>query len=289
MSAATFRTEERLGLIVAVAAHIGLFAWLALWRPVAEVVEPPETVAVTLSEDVGLVATTPEPSADPAPAAAPMIGDSLPPPVAEPLPRPELRPDPPPLARAVPTPTRPVSKPTTRPTPPRRDPIADLLDRRPPGPKPTARPTGRPTTTPSGRPTGRPTGRPGGSAIGTDFLDGVAGARGAGQPLAQPGPAEVSSIRAQINKQLLGPWNACTVTGLDIQKLRAEVTFTLDRSGGVVSVNAPVVSGVTESNRPQVKRFGECAVRAVRQAAPFKLPPQYYDHWKTYKRPFRKE
>ena len=38
--------------------------------------------------------------------------------------------------------------------------------------------------------------------------------------------------------------------------------------------------GITDANRSQAARHAEQAMRAVRLAAPFDLPPQYYDAWK---------
>jgi len=289
MAAATLRNEERLGLIVALAAHIGLIAWLTLWRPSAEPLELPGKVSVTLSEEVAPVATTPQPSADPAPDAAPELGEGPPPPA--PLAQPEPQPAPQPVARAVPVPkpvTRPVQpppRPVTRSVqPPRRDAIADLLAQR----TPAARPTGRPAATPPPRTT--PSGRPGGARFADAFEKGIPGATGAGQPNAQPGPAQVSSIRGSINAKVRAPWNACAVTGLDVNKLRASVTFALDKQGRVTNVNEPQVTGITDANRAQASRFGECAVKAIRTAAPYaNLPVEFYDHWKTYKLNFRKE
>jgi hypothetical protein len=40
-------------------------------------------------------------------------------------------------------------------------------------------------------------------------------------------------------------------------------------------------SGITASNEAQKGRHAEQAIRAVRLAAPFKLPPELYDHWKV--------
>jgi hypothetical protein len=37
---------------------------------------------------------------------------------------------------------------------------------------------------------------------------------------------------------------------------------------------------VTDTNRAQASRHVEQAIRAVQLAAPFALPPQYYDAWK---------
>jgi hypothetical protein len=38
--------------------------------------------------------------------------------------------------------------------------------------------------------------------------------------------------------------------------------------------------GITDSNRPQAARHAEQAIRAVQLAAPFDLPPEFYDKWK---------
>jgi len=40
-------------------------------------------------------------------------------------------------------------------------------------------------------------------------------------------------------------------------------------------------SGITASNETQKGRHAEQAIRAIRLAAPFDLPPQFYDHWKV--------
>jgi hypothetical protein len=38
--------------------------------------------------------------------------------------------------------------------------------------------------------------------------------------------------------------------------------------------------GITDTNRAQADRHAEQAIRAVRLAAPFDLPEEYYDAWK---------
>ncbi len=97
-------------------------------------------------------------------------------------------------------------------------------------------------------------------------------------------------MRASINAKVLPPWNSCSVTGLDVERLRVRVAFSLDRQGRVTSVGNPAVTGITDSNRPQAARFGECAVRAVRAGAPYtNLPDEFYDHWKNYTLNFRKQ
>ena len=60
----------------------------------------------------------------------------------------------------------------------------------------------------------------------------------------------------------------------DDDKLRAisRATFTLVEQ-----------TGKTDSNRPQQQLHIEAAIRAVRAAAPFDLPEEYYDNWKFIK------
>jgi outer membrane biosynthesis protein TonB len=120
------------------------------------------------------------------------------------------------------------------------------------------------------------------------FNPGTLGASGK-QPTKNP-PAEAPSAQVQsswsssIGAKVRRPWNACTVSGLDAEKLTVSVRFTLDRFGEVASMEEPVVTGITEGNRPQVSRFKECAVRAIRVAAPFDhLPREFYDYWKSRK------
>jgi hypothetical protein len=75
MAQTAFRQEDGIGLAVAIAAHAALFALLVL-RPVSgDILMPPARIAVTLSDEVGLVSTSPDPFHDAAPDIAPTIGD----------------------------------------------------------------------------------------------------------------------------------------------------------------------------------------------------------------------
>lgn len=282
MAAATLRQQEGIGLIVALAAHGVLFTALALWQPKEEPIPLPQTVSVTLADETSLVATSPDPSADPAPATAPMAGDSLPPPAPEPLPTLEPRPVPQ-VSRVVPTPPRPAPRPVTRPTP-KRDPIAVLLDRRPnpaakPPPKSPTRTATRTTT--SG---GRPTERAGAPDFAGAFGKGVPGATGSSRaaPAAATG-AQKSSWSSLIGSKVLRFWNACSINGLEVEKLRVDVRFTLAADGSIQSIADPVVlpASITPANRTQVAPFKACAVKAIKLAAPFAgLPPEYHNDWK---------
>ena len=122
----------------------------------------------------------------------------------------------------------------------------------------------------------------GGSRIGDDFLKGLgSGDRAAtGSPAATFGPAEAASLRQAIARQIKPHWSA--PEGVDIEKLVTVVRFRLDRDGNLIG-NPTVVSqsGITPSNAAQKGRHAEQAIRAIRLAAPFDLPEQFYDQWKV--------
>lgn len=252
MASRALRTEERLPLMLAVAAHAALFVWLAWQRP-APPPPLPERMTVTLSDDLGPVSTSPEPKADPAPDTAPVLGETLPEP--EPVIRPEPRPSPAPLAKA-PAKASPRTAPEQPPkAPPRKG---------------------------------------GASDFDSAFAPGTPGAKGKDQtktpPAAAPSAQQQSSWSSSIGAKVRGPWNACAVSGLDAEQLVVTVRFTLDRFGEVATMEEPTVAGITDGNRPQAARFKECAVRAIRAAAPFDtLPHEYYDFWKARRLNFRKQ
>ena len=221
MSVLALRSEERLALIAALAAHGVLIGWLAWQRFTPPPV--PERMIVTLSDDYGPVSTSPEPSADPAP----------------------------------PVEAQPTKKPSADETSPKT--TKSKVD-----------------------------------AFEAAFAPGIKGAVGAQQtqasPAAAPSAQQVSSWSSSIGARVRAPWNACAVSGLDAEKLVITVRFTLDRSGAVATMEEPTVAGITDSNRPQVDRFKECAVRAIRTAAPFdNLPTEYYEYWKSRRLNLRKQ
>jgi len=56
----------------------------------------------------------------------------------------------------------------------------------------------------------------------------------------------------------------------------------LARDGSVTAVEVLRTTGITESNRGQVKLHQEAAMKAVRLASPFAgLPAEFYDVWNT--------
>lgn len=287
MTRSAIRSEEAIGLVAAVAVHVGL-VWVLMTRPAPQPLLPPvEKMTVTLSDDVGLTSTSPEPSAQAAPDEAPVLGE---PPAPEPEPAPVRKVEPPRPEPVRPVPPKPVVKasPVPRasaaPRPSasaRPDPIGSLA-RRTPQAQPAktgqkASPAPRPSASAS------PRAQAGGSRIGNDFLRGVPGARASGPAQAAPaaaiGPAVRSALAGEISRRLKPRWAA--PQGIDADKLVTFLTWNLNRDGTLAG--APRVirqDGINEANRAQAQRHAEQAVRAVQLAAPFTLPPEYYDAWK---------
>lgn len=263
MAVADLRSEERIGLILAVMAHAGLLALLVLHPPNPPTIPPPERMTVTLSDNVGLTSTSPEPQAKAAPDMAPLIGEvPEPEPAAQPLPQPV--PIPTPQPRVVPAP-----EPKPKPIP-----------RAVPSPKPVAKPSAAPAPRVSQNP---PVKKPGASRIGSDFLPGVPGAQASGAsrnpPAAAIGPAVQSALAGAISRQLKPRWAA--PQGAEAEKLVTILAWSLNRDGSLAGTPRVVrQEGITDANRPQAPRHAEQAVRAVQLAAPFDLPEQYYDAWK---------
>lgn len=273
---ATLTREEYVGLGVAVVLHLALGAFLVLHDSTPPMRASPERIDVSLATDVSLEATAPDPSAEPAAAYAPTLAEvpapepaepdvtspverTVQPPVEQPAPRPTARPTQAPQPRPT---ARPSARPTQRPTS-----------------QPTSRPTPRATSTPAPTPSTRPTS--GGSRIGADFLEGTSDAEGtSGSPAAVVGPAQQASIAQAIIRQLRPHW--APPSGVDVDKLTTVVRFRLNRDGTLAG-NPEVLrtTGDNDSNRNQVARHREQALRAVRLAAPFNLPEQYYSGWRV--------
>ena len=240
---AHLRREERLGLGVAMVAHVSLFAAL-LWHASREpaVVPPAERMSVSLAEDVSLESTAPDPSDVSQAAVAPV-----------------LAPEPEPAPQPVPT------------SDPVRRPVERTIERPTPRPSPTQRPEPRQTSQPAG-----------GSRLGDDFLRGAgSGDRSdAGSPAAVAGPAEQASIASAMIRQIKPHWSA--PQGADAELLVTILDWDLNPDGSLRGRPRLVRQlGINDSNRPQAALHAERAIRAVQLAAPFRLPEEYYNVWKS--------
>lgn len=260
MALANLRSEERIGLGVAAAAHIALGIALALQPARGDNFPIPERMVVSLAENVALTSTAPNPSAEDAQAAvAPTLSDE-PASISEPAP-----------ATIAP----PIERPAVRPAPVRRQ-----AARPRPAPRATAQPRPRATSQP--KPTPRETS--GASRIGTDFLPGsgtAARRNNGGLPASQIGASAKASLVSAISRQIIPHWQGKAPQGVDAEKLVTVLSFSLNVDGSLKG--RPKIrrqTGITDGNRLQAGRHGELAVRAVQLAAPFDLPSQYYQAWK---------
>jgi len=141
--------------------------------------------------------------------------------------------------------------------------------------------TRRVTPTPAPRPT--PTREAGGTRMGADFLPGAGTSERSdnrGAPAATFGAAERASLLQAITRQLKPHWSA--PQGVDAERLVTVLAWELNPDGSLNGRPRVVrQAGITDSNRPQASLHAERAIRAVQLAAPFDLPDQFYNSWKS--------
>ena len=123
----------------------------------------------------------------------------------------------------------------------------------------------------------------GGSRLGADFLHGVTSQSSSGKAKTAPGqsvgPAVKQALGSAIGRQLKRFWRV--PQGVDTDQLVTFVAFDLNRDGTLAGTPRVIrQEGVNENNRLQAGLHKENAIRAVQLAAPFDLPPEYYDAWK---------
>jgi hypothetical protein len=317
MASTGLRGEERTGLILAAAAHLGLLLLLVLRPHPTPPVNPPPRIEVSLSPEVALKSTSPQPDVAAAPEVAPELGQPAPPqpivqpapPEPRPLPQPAPLPQPEPVARPEPSPQpaprpqpkpspRPVAKPSPKPEPkpaPAKHPAkaeakpspapakhVSKSEAKPAKPAEHSKASAAENASPSHAEQAKPNARAGASRIGSDFLKGVSGAEAdkkMGTPAEEAGPQVRSALAGAVARQLKPNWQS--PAGVDIDKLAATVEWSLNKDGSLDGEPRVVsLTGVNDANRPQADRYKEMAIRAVRVTAPFSLPPQYYSAWR---------
>jgi outer membrane biosynthesis protein TonB len=263
---------EATGFGVAFAGHAALLAALSLGLATARV--PPlqqDPIEVSFVDEVGLESTAPTPSAEaPAPRLAEIEGPveplpAPPAPVIEPAPVPAVRPTPQPQPKLVPQPKA-VARPQPKAVPQQKA----VARPQPARPAPAAKQV--PAKSTQTRSTGRLKG------LLSGLSDGDTNSRSTTPPAKAAGPAVQASLARAVREQLKPHWKA--PTGADAEQLRTQLSIWLSPNGSVTRIEVIGTTGQTSSNRPQVKLHQEQAVRAVRLAAPFRLPAEYYDSWK---------
>ena len=279
---------EKIGLGIATAAHVLLFGvlstgFLSTPNPL-KLNSPP--IDVSIVDEIALKSTAPKVSFEPPPPSqAPEKGptdegraEPAPAPEPEPIPAPA----PPKAAPAKPKAISPAPKPKPAPKTPAAAPKPT-----PAKEKPKATPQKPAATAGKGK-----TERPKGSLLGPDFLKGIQAEspskpKANATPAAAIGPAQKAALDAEIRRQIKPYWKA--PTGADAEQLRTFVIVTLNKDGSIAGTpEVDDTTGQTASNRSQVPLHQEQAVKAIRLAAPFKLPADLYDSWRSLRISFDK-
>lgn len=263
MTGIALRRDEGLALLAALAAHAALVLVLAL-QPASTPLPPPERMTVTLSDEVGLTSTSPEPAAPAAADEAPELGEDAAPPPPTPVPP---QPAPTPAPRPAPVPQPKAAAQPAKPAPAKAQPAKVAAVQPAPA---KAAPAKAPV-------------RPGASRIGDDFLKGTPGGTAKAPPGPPPaaaaGPAVRSALAGAISRQLKPKWVA--PQGAEAELLVTILTWDLNADGTLAGSPRLVrQEGITAANRAQAQRHVEQAIRAVRLAAPFNLPDEFYPAWK---------
>lgn len=267
---------EQTGLGVALVGHAALFGALSLGLLSAPELPKLDSqpVEVTLATEADLQSSAPAP-APPAPSQPEPI-------VPELAPAPILAAPPPPL----------IEKPQPKPEP---KPVVKLEPAPKPKPKLEAKP--KPVTVAKPDPEARR--RPGlSSSIVANLNDPPSRAKPvrpgkAAPPAAAPAePAGVSAaamtgaqkagLNSLIYTQLRPHWRP--PSGADAELLITRLSVRLNKDGSLAADPEVITQdGINDSNRAQAKLHADRAIQAVRRAAPFNLPAQYYDGWKWLK------
>lgn len=238
---------DTIGLGIAGAGHVLLFAALsASWLAADPLTLDSAPIEISITDEVALQS------------AAPKIADAPPPPSGADD------------AVAAPDPVPPA--------PAARDAVPEPLPAPTPKPVPASRQPAKPATQP----------KPKNSGLKLDTSDWLKPSTGAnpqakptdGAPASGIGAAQQSALAAEIRRQIKPFWKA--PTGADADLLRTTLSVRLARDGALVGDPQLVsTTGQTASNRGQVRLHQEQALKAVRLAAPFRLPPDLYEGWKS--------
>ncbi|MBA2920817.1 cell envelope biogenesis protein TolA [Sphingomonas sp. MAH-20] len=250
---------EKFGLGAATAGHVVLFGLLSvgfLATPNPLRIERPP-VEVTFADDVGLEATAARSAEQPpATSVAPELGrpEEAAPAYAQNQPEP------------APAPAEPAPAPVPTPTPkPNKPPVRERAEASKAAPAKPAQSKAR------------------GARLGPDFLKGITEAasvsRAAEASAANVGPRVQASLASELKRQLKPHWRP--PSGADVEKLRVTIVANLALDGTIVGQPRVIgPTGVTPSNRAQANLFVERALAAVRLAAPYHFPKEYYAVWK---------
>ena len=266
---------EKFGFGIASAAHVLLFAALSTsWISANPLKLRNDAVEVTFADEVALqsaarkLAKEPPP---PAPGEAEGLPERAPPTPAEAVapPKPAPAPEPAPLPMPQPrTVSKPAPRPSARSNPAPAKARPDTKEQSKPA-KPQQSEKSRGMLKLDTSQWARSDSRADANSKATD-----------GTLASSLSSAQKSALDAEIRRQIKPYWKA--PTGADVELLRTVVEVDLSRDGSIVGEPRIVATtGQNASNRAQVRLHQEQAVKAIRLAAPFKLPAALYSAWQS--------
>ncbi len=288
---------EKIGLGAAGAGHIILLLALSFGLLSAgKQLNHPKPIEVTLVGEIAPVSTAPDATQEePAPATAAMMTQDIPT-------------EPPPAPEAV---TKPIEKPVMQPVtktiaaPPIKTipkPIVSATAKIPvktvkptaPAPAKSAAPAPTRAAQPKTTAPSQTNGKAGGfshsfetAMAGYGKTTGAAKSTGTGKATATPATktaAEVKrAVTISLRNEILPYFKKCAPRGVDVNLIVTTLTLNIAQNGALSSVNFGGQRGVNDSNRPQSSLHKDCAINAVRAAAPYaNLPAENYSDWQRW-------
>lgn len=310
------RRAEKIGLGVAAAGHILLFALLSVsfHRPIDPALYKPKPIEVSLAQDIALEAQAPKavepPAQSKAPEQAPPEDAAPPAPQPEPEPVPEKAPAPPkpqpkrePPAKAPPKPEpapapKPKPAPVKTPPKPEKPPVKAAESKAEPkkaATKPTtskaepkhaaAAPTKAETPPAKAKGAGSDAKstlkKPRGSLLDDDFRKGLVQAPSPSKSVA-PIAAKIdakslASIQQAIQRQIQPCADKQVIPGPGATDIVTVLNLRLNKDG-TLSATPKMVrqSGTDDQNERYAQRVVDLGVAAFKGCSPLKLPPEYY-------------
>ncbi|MDO7843954.1 cell envelope biogenesis protein TolA [Sphingomonas immobilis] len=303
---------EKIGIGVALAAHVGLFWLLSLGRtpPPDPKLYAPKPIEVSLAKDVALEQSAPKAPEPPSQSAGPEQGppEESPPPAPQPKPepapepKPEPKPAPPkPVAKPVPKPEA-VPPPKPKPAPKKPEPPKKPAPAKPADAKPTKAPA-KPAQAKSSNldsvikgigssPAAKPGKKPNAQNLADLVSDGKSASPSKSKPnAAAPGATMTARAAADIGSAIKRQVQPCAdrqvKPGPGAERIRVTIRLQLNPDGSLKA--RPAITGhtgVDDENDRYVDAVDRAAIAAFSGCAPLRdLPSELYsvpNGWSTF-------
>lgn len=291
--------SERIGLGVSIAAHVAVFAALALSFAKTPPQEPPKAIPIeiSLADKVGPESTAPvvsqeELAAKKSPVEAPVEPESAPPPAPDPQPQPKPEPAPPqpkPAPQPKPQPPQPKPAPAEKPQPKPKpaekpQPAKPEKAEKPSKPAPPSKAapakssnsSSKSAATGSERRPAKPTGNLAGLDLGRS--NNKTNSTALNNPASKASAEEVASFRGLIARQIQPCANRQVTPGPGAERIRILVRLSFNADGSLAgNPDITGVQGNDPSNARYVDRVKDLAIATFKGCTPIHgLPANLY-------------